>query len=58
VSAGQSFDVVLGQVGPVRRRLRWLAQQFLAARKGAKQLVIQVIAIGQDHNRGVLHRRV
>ena len=50
------FDRELAaQIGPAVR-LHWrLAQQVLAARKGAEELVIQVIAVGQHDDGGVFH---
>ena len=35
-----------------------LAQQVLAARERAEELVVQIVAVGQDDQRRVLHRRV
>src|SRR5690606_6682734 len=36
---------------------RRLAQQLLAARKSAEELVVEIVSIGQDHERGILHLR-
>ena len=53
------FDRELAaQIGPAVRLHRRLAQQVLAARKGAEELVIQVIAVGQHDDGGVAHRRL
>ena len=38
--------------------MRGLAQQVLAHAEGAEQLVVQIVAVGQHHQRRVLHRRV
>ena len=38
--------------------LRGLAEQVAAHRKRAEQLVVEVVAVGDDHNGRVLHRRV
>ena len=37
---------------------RRLPQQFVAAREGAEELVVQVVAVGEDDDRRVLHRRM
>ena len=38
--------------------LRRLPQQVLAHAEGAEQLVVEIVAVGQDHERRVFHRRV
>jgi hypothetical protein len=45
----------IGAVGGLHRRL---AQEVLAAREGAEELIVQVIAIGEDDDRGVRHQRL
>ena len=37
---------------------RRLAQKFRAARERAEELVVEIIAVGDDNDRGILHRRV
>ena len=46
------------KVGPVLGLHRRLAQQLLAAGEGAEELVVQVIAVGQDDDGRILHRRL
>ena len=46
------------QVGAVLRLHRRLPEQLLAAGEGAEELVVEVVAVGQDDERRVLHRRV
>ena len=49
---------MLPQVGPTLR-LGWrLAQQVLAAGERAEELVVQVVAVREDHDGRVLHRRL
>ena len=45
----------IGAVGGLHRRL---AQQVAAAREGAEELVVEVVAVGEHDDRRVLHRRV
>src|SRR5690606_33957647 len=35
-----------------------LAQQILAARESAEKLIVEVVAVGEHDDRGVLHRRL
>ena len=46
---------LLAQVGPVSRLHRRLAQQILAAGEGAEELVVQIVAVGDDHDGRVGH---
>ena len=46
------------QIGAALRLHRWLAKQVLATRKGTKELVVKVVAIGQDDDGRVLHRQL
>ena len=46
------------QVGAALRLHRRLAQKVLAARKGAKELVVQVVTVGEDDGGRVLHGRL
>ena len=67
-SSGKNFWMVVKTTPPastasllaqVRAALglhRRLAQQVLAAREGAEELVVQVVAVGEDDERGVRHR--
>ena len=48
----------LAQVRPALGLHRLLAQQLVAAAEGAEELVVQVVAVGDDHQRRVLHGRV
>ena len=49
---------LLAQVGAALR-LRWrLAEQVLAAREGAEELVVEVVAVGEDDDGRVVHRRL
>ena len=45
----------VGAVGGLHRRL---AQQVAAAREGAEELVVEVVAVGEHDDRRVRHRRV
>ena len=45
----------VGAVGGLHRRL---AQQVAAAREGAEELVVEVVAVGEHDERRVRHRRV
>ena len=69
-SSGKNFWIVVkttppeateqlrAQVGAVCGLHRRLAQQVVAAREGAEELVVEVVAVGEDDDRRVLHRRV
>jgi hypothetical protein len=69
-SSGKNFWMVVNTTPPAatlsssRRcaRLsglhRRLAQQVLAAREGAEELVVEVVAVGEHDQRRVLHRRL
>ena len=46
------------QVGPAGGLHRRLAQQVGAAREGAEELVVEVVAVGQHDDGGILHRRL
>ena len=46
------------QIGAVRGLRRGLAQQIPAARERAEQLVVEVVAVGQHDEGGVVHRRL
>jgi hypothetical protein len=46
------------QVGAVRGQHRGPRQQLPTARKGTEELVVEIIAVGQHHNRRIGHRRV
>ena len=46
------------QVGPVPSLHGRLSQQVLAASEGAKELVVQVVAVGEHHDGRVFHRRL
>jgi len=35
-----------------------LAQQLLAGSEGAVELVVEIVAVGNDHQRGIAHRRM
>ena len=48
----------LPQVRPALRLHRRLAQQVLAARKGAEELVVEVVAVGEHDEGRVLHHRL
>ena len=68
-SSGKNFWIVVNttppeateqlgaQVGAVGRLHRRLAQQLVAARERAEQLVVQVVAVGEHDDGRVLHRR-
>ncbi|OPZ80548.1 MAG: hypothetical protein BWY76_03326 [bacterium ADurb.Bin429] len=56
-AAGGDIQQV-AQVRAALRLYRCLPQQRLTAAEGAKELVVQVVAVGDDHQRGVFHRRV
>ena len=45
------------QVGAALRLVGRLAQQVLAAREGAEELVVQVVAVGQHDDGGIFHGR-
>ena len=45
------------QIGPALRLHRRLPQQVPAAREGAEELVVEVVAVGQHDDGRVLHRR-
>ena len=47
----------LAQVRPAFRLHRRLAQEVLAAGKRPKELVVQIVAAGEHHDRRVFHRR-
>ena len=49
---------LLAQVGAALGLRRRLAEQVLAAREGAEELVVEVVAVGQDDDGRVLHRRL
>ena len=36
----------------------WLPQQVLATRKGAEELVVKIVAVSENDNRRVRHRRL
>ena len=67
-SSGKNFWIVvkttppeptpelLAQVGPVGGLDGRLAQQVVAAGEGAEELVVEVVAVGQDDDRRVRHR--
>ena len=69
-SSGKNFWIVVkttppdgdrelrAQVGPVGGLDGRLAQQVAAAGEGAEELVVQVVAVGDDDDRRVPHRRV
>jgi hypothetical protein len=69
-SSGKNFWMVVNttppeataeQLAQVRAALglhRRLAQQVAAAREGAEELVVEVVAVGEHHQRRVLHRRL
>ncbi len=44
------------QVGAIRRLHRRLAQKVLAARERAEELIVQIVAVGEHDDGGVLHR--
>ena len=52
-----------GRSSSLRRSSRFSAccgvwrKQVLAHAEGAEQLVVEIVAVGEDHERGVLHRR-
>ena len=46
------------QIRPAGRLDRRLAQQFPAAREGGEQLIVEIVAVGQDHHGRVFHRRL
>ena len=46
------------QIRPARRLHGRLAQQVGAAREGGEELVVEVVAVGQHDDGGVLHRRL
>ncbi|EXI72987.1 MAG: hypothetical protein AW07_02919 [Candidatus Accumulibacter sp. SK-11] len=48
----------LAQVRPTLGLHRRLAQQVAAAREGAEELVVEVVAVGEHDQRRVLHRRL
>ncbi len=48
----------LAQVGAALGLHRRLAQQVLAAREGAEELVVEVVAVGEHDDGRVLHRRL
>ena len=50
----QQFAQVLAVLG----LHRLLPEQFVAAGESAEKLVVEVVAVGDDHDRRVLHRRV
>ena len=50
-----SFAAKIGAVGGLHRRL---AQQVAAAGEGGEELVVEVVAVGEDDDGRVLHRRV
>ena len=49
---------LFAQVRAIRRLHRRLAQQVAAAGEGAEELVVEVVAVREHHDGGVLHRRV
>src|SRR3989442_614143 len=56
-AAGGNLEL-LAQVGPALR-LNWLlAQQLMAAREGAEELVIEIVAVGEHDDCGVGHLRM
>ena len=48
----------LAQVRPAFRLHRRLTQEVLAAGKRPKELVVQIVAVGEHHDGRVLHRRL
>ncbi len=48
----------LSKVGSVASLNRSLPKQILATRKGSKELIIEVVSVGQNHDGWILHRRV
>ena len=46
------------QVGSALSLHGWLAQEVMAAGEGSEELVVQIVAIGQDDDRGVRHGRL
>ena len=53
------LHVQLGaQIRPTLGLCRWLAKNVPAPRKGAEELVVQVVAVGKHDDRGVGHCRV
>ena len=48
----------LAQVGAALCLRRRLSEQVLAAREGAEELVVEVVAVGEDDDGRVLHRRL
>lgn len=44
------------QIGAAVGLHRRLAQEVLATREGAEELVIQVVAVGEDDDRGIGHQ--
>src|SRR5947208_3813729 len=46
----------LAQMFPAVRLLRFLSQQLVAARERAEELIVQIVAVGEDDERRVLHR--
>ena len=54
-----AFDRELAaQVGAALRLHGGLAQEVLAAGEGAEELVVEVVAVGEDDDGRVLHRRL
>ena len=49
---------LLAQVGAALRLRRLLAEQVLAAREGAEELVVEVVAVGEDDDGRILHGRL
>jgi hypothetical protein len=49
---------LLPQVGSAFGLHRRLAQEVLAAREGAEELIVEVVAVGEHDQRRVLHRRL
>ncbi len=54
-NAARRHTQQLAQMGAVFGLARLLAQKLAAAGKGAEKLVVEVVAVGKDDERGILH---
>ena len=56
--SGDVHRELVAEVGPALSLRGRLAEEVLAAREGAEELVVEVVAVGQHHDGRVFHRRL